>query len=71
VSQAEITAQRLRSFLRLPAVSKATTLSRSAVYREMAKGSFPKPIRLGPNSVAWDSDDIAAWQAERLAARGE
>jgi predicted DNA-binding transcriptional regulator AlpA len=37
-----------------------------------AAGQFPRRIRLGKNSIAWDRAAIRAWVAERLAeARGE
>jgi len=32
-------------------------------------GKFPKRIRLGENRVAWDSDEIQAWMAQKLADR--
>ncbi|TVO65936.1 helix-turn-helix transcriptional regulator [Denitromonas ohlonensis] len=70
MSQAENTEQRVRRFLRLPSVAEATAKSRSTIYRDMAAGTFPKAHRIGPNSVAWDADEIARWQAERLAAKG-
>ncbi len=31
-------------------------------------GKFPRPIRLGPNSVGWTESAIKAWQEERAAA---
>lgn len=47
---------------RLPRVLAATGLSRSALYRAVAEGSFPRPVRLGGTaSVAWRSVEVVAW----------
>lgn len=61
----------LKRFLRRPQVEEMTGLPESSLYAEMAKGNFPKPIKLSANRVAWLEDDIAAWQAERLAQRNK
>ncbi|BCL75671.1 hypothetical protein JHS3_14070 [Jeongeupia sp. HS-3] len=58
------------SLLRLPEVNKRTALSRSSIYAAIAAGTFPAPVRLGGNSVAWVSSEIDAWIGERIAARG-
>lgn len=50
---------------RRPAVEDITGLSRSSIYDMMARGDFPKPIRIGRRAVAWRESDIAAWLAER------
>jgi predicted DNA-binding transcriptional regulator AlpA len=34
-------------FLKLPEVRRITGLSRSSLYRKIADGKFPRPIRLG------------------------
>ena len=59
----------LKRFLRRPQVQEITGLPESSIYAEMAKGNFPKPIKLSANRVAWLEDEIAAWQAECLAQR--
>ena len=43
--------------------SKAT----STYYRWMEQGLFPKPERIGPNSVAWRLSVIKEWAANPLA----
>jgi prophage regulatory protein len=55
--------------LRLPAVLGRVGLGRSQVYEEMAEGRFPTPVKLSGRAVAWPSDEIDAWIAERIAAR--
>jgi len=40
-------------------------MSRSAIYRDMSAGTFPKPKRIGKRAVAWPASSIEAWIAER------
>lgn len=54
--------------LRWPQVQPLTGAPhRSTVNRRERKGTFPKRIRLGPNSVGWRRGDIKKWIAERMA----
>lgn len=53
---------------RRPSVEKITGLKRSAIYDAMAKGAFPRPVKLGPKAVGWRQSDIAKWLAERAIA---
>ena len=57
--------------IRLPETLERTGLSRTRLYEAVGAGTFPKPVKLGPNAraVAWSSDEVAEWIAERLAAR--
>jgi prophage regulatory protein len=54
-----------KCFLRLPAVIEHVGKSRSAIYRDIQAGTFPAPIRIGAQSVAWDESAIVAWQARQ------
>jgi prophage regulatory protein len=54
-------------FLRLPAVKDRSGWGRSSIYAAMARGDFPKPIRLGSRAVAWLETDIEKWLQERIA----
>ena len=51
--------------LRRPAVEARTGLSRSTIYTQMAKGEFPRPLRIGQRAVAWTEEDIERWIAAR------
>lgn len=51
--------------LRLRAVMHMTGLSRSSLYRLIADGQFPRPVRLGPRTVAWRRVDVDAWSEAR------
>ncbi|HET6912336.1 MAG TPA: AlpA family transcriptional regulator [Rhodanobacteraceae bacterium] len=55
--------------LRLPQVKAQTGLSRSELYRRIALGSFPAPIKIGARASAWSSVEIERWIAERIAQR--
>lgn len=57
-------------FLFRPEVEKACRLSRSAIYRLMGEGKFPRPIRVGTRRVAWRPEDIAKWVRDGVASVG-
>lgn len=48
-------------FMRIAEVVRVTALSRNTIYKRIREGTFPKQVRLGPNSVAWLQSDISAW----------
>lgn len=57
-----------------PLVSTEDTLkwsgySKPGWWKGMAEGRFPRPVKIGPNRVAWLRSDLAAWLADRVAAR--
>lgn len=55
--------------LRLPQVKARTGLSRSELYRRIAIGAFPAPIKIGARASAWNSIEIERWIEERIAQR--
>ena len=50
--------------LRRPEVETITHLSRASIYARIKAGTFPPPVRLGPNAVAWRAEDIDRWIEE-------
>ena len=58
-----------RVLARLPVVLKMTGLGRSTIYRWIADGSFPPPVRLGPRAVAWRWSDLDRWTRSRATAQ--
>ena len=54
-------------YWRLPAVIAYTGRSRSRVYGDP---TFPKPIKLGPNTSAWLRSEVEAWCLAREAEAG-
>ena len=57
------------ALLRLPEVCRRTGKKRSSIYREIATGQFPAPVKLGERASAWPEHEINGWIAERIAAR--
>jgi prophage regulatory protein len=52
--------------LRLRDVINVTGLSRSTIYAEIAKTSFPRQVQLtGSRSVGWREGDIIQWIRSR------
>jgi prophage regulatory protein len=47
--------------MRLPEVLRLCSFSRSTLYDKIAKGLFPKQVRLGENIVAWYESEVLAW----------
>ena len=47
--------------LRLRAVLELTGLSRSSIYLQIARGTFPRQVSLGARAVGWRESDISAW----------
>jgi len=43
------------------AVLSAVSLSKTELYRRMGNGTFPKPIRLGPQRIAFLEKDVENW----------
>jgi len=59
-----------KSLLRFRQVREIVPLSRSEIYRRIALGQFPRPVKLGERAVAWDSDQIQAYVRDKLGGRG-
>jgi prophage regulatory protein len=61
---------RQNRIIRRPEVEKRVALSRSALYRRIAAGSFPKPVNLcGGRAVGWLESEIEAFIAQCIAQR--
>ena len=54
-------------FLRLPQVLAIFPISKSSWWEGCKSGRFPKPVKLGPRTTVWRTEDIAAL-VERLGA---
>jgi prophage regulatory protein len=60
-----------QEILRRPAVTRKTGLASSSLYAAIARGEFPKPIKLGERSVGWLGREVDAWIEGRAAKRDE
>ena len=47
-----------------------TGVPRSTWYALMTNGMAPKPVKLGPRSVAWIEDELEVWMCELEIRRG-
>ena len=60
-----------RTLLTRQQVEKITALSCSSLYRLMSIGEFPRPVRIGPRSVRWRRETLAAFLSDRPVAGPE
>lgn len=51
----------LDRILRRPELLAVTGLSSATLYRWIAEKRFPRPVRLGSNSVGWRASAVQAW----------
>ena len=47
--------------VRLPEVMRLTGLSKTTIHRRYRAGTFPRPLRLGPQSIGWRREEVLAW----------
>ena len=52
-------------YIRAQELATRLAVHRSTLWRWVHDGHLPRPVRLGPNTVAWDCTQIDAWLAER------
>jgi prophage regulatory protein len=66
----QIIAERLDdAVLKLSTVSAITALPPSTLYRKVAAGEFPAPVKLGEAASGWLLSEVVAWIAARKAER--
>lgn len=53
--------------LRRREVMERTSLPHSTLYAMMARGEFPRPVKLGKQAVAWPASHVQKWIAEQVA----
>ncbi|EBE6033171.1 AlpA family phage regulatory protein [Salmonella enterica subsp. enterica] len=54
-----------QKLIRFPKVIEMTGRSRTRIYADIKSETFPKPIRIGPRSIAWVEQEIIDWLEER------
>jgi prophage regulatory protein len=64
--QSPVTQSAEDRLLALPEVSRATTLSRTTIWRSVKAGTFPKPVQVSARRVAWPASGIQQWVAGRM-----
>ena len=58
----------LERLLTVQQVQLATSFSRTTIYRMVADGTFPEPMKIGKARIAWRSSAVRDWMAERPSA---
>lgn len=58
-------ASALDRLLTMRELTRATSLSRTTVYRMVAQGTLPPPLKIGKSRIAWRASSITRWLAER------
>ena len=53
--------------LRRPQVESRVGYGRSAIYEQMAAGTFPKPIKLSERVTCWKVSEVRTWMAAQTA----
>ena len=56
--------------IKLPEVVRLTGVPESSVYWRISRGEFPRSLKIGQRAAAWNSDEIEAWIAAKVAAAG-
>ena len=47
--------------IRREEVERMCCISRSELYRQVADGRFPRPVRVGLRAVRWRRSEVEAW----------
>jgi prophage regulatory protein len=55
-----------RRALRVDSVIKRTGLSKTHLYRLIARGQFPRSVKLSERVSVWDAELVDRWLAEKL-----
>lgn len=56
---------RINQLVSTPKRQGRLPIHRNTLWRWVASGEFPTPIKLGPNITAWRLSDIEAWEEAR------
>ncbi len=58
-----------KKILRINDVKEKTGNSRSTIYKRIADGLFPKPVKIGPRSSGWPDYEVDAINAACIAGK--
>lgn len=56
------------AILRKPQVVALTGRSYTSLRRDIKRGTFPRPVQIGPRSIGWRSEEVQAWLDARQTA---
>lgn len=57
------------TLMSLNEAAKATSLSRTSIFKLRERGEFPRAVPLGERRVAFVRDEVNAWIEARIASR--
>jgi len=55
--------------LRMPALTKKVGLSHDAIYDSIARGTFPRQIKIAPQASGWVESEVDTWLESKIAER--
>lgn len=61
----------MQRLIRLPEVVKMTSLPKSSIYLKIKNDEFPRPVKTGVRSRAWQLKSVVEWMNSRPLAMGE
>lgn len=47
--------------MRLPEVEALVCMKKGSIYKEMGRGTFPRPVKIAARAVAWRREEIMQW----------
>ena len=62
--------KKIPALLRSTDVQQITGLATSTIYRDMSRGTFPRPVLLTGRAVAWRASDVEQWLETRQTSVG-
>jgi prophage regulatory protein len=54
-----------RSLIRAKLLIKLMQFSEATLWRKVAKGTFPKPVKLSERITGWRVEDVRSWMADK------
>jgi len=58
-----------RKYIRAQELATILAVHRTTLWRWVRDGHLPRPVQLGPNTVAWNYAEIEAWLTARAGTR--
>ena len=60
----------MRRFYSIDEVEAITSLSRSTIYRKMARGTFPLSVAISEGRIGWERQAVDKWCEAAIAMKG-
>lgn len=55
-----------KNLIKMPEVMRRTASCRSWIYKLIAQGRFPKPVKIGNRSIAFVESEVDDWIDQRI-----